>query len=296
MSQGNKITKAVIPAAGLGTRFLPATIAQPKEMLIIVDKPVIQFVVEEAVAAGIKDILIVTGRSKRAIEDHFDPSPELEKMLVEKKKNDILKAVKYVSNLANLYFVRQKRQLGLADAIYQAKSFVGSDPFVVLLGDTLIKSNGGSCNLKQMINIFRDSGKPCVAVEEVAQKLVSRYGIIKGEEVKKRIYKVNDLIEKPDPQKSPSNLAIASRYVFGPEIFDLIKKTKKGFGGEIQITDTMRFLAAKNHLMAYKIDGKRYDIGNKVDFVKTNIEYALGRDDTKKEIVDYIKSSIKNLR
>jgi UTP--glucose-1-phosphate uridylyltransferase len=283
-----KITKALIPAAGLGTRFLPATIAQPKEMLIIVDKPVIQFVVEEAVEAGIKDILIVTGRSKRAIEDHFDPSSELENMLAEKKKNDILKAIKYISNLANLHFVRQKRQLGLADAIYQGKSFMGDDPFVVLLGDTLIKSNGKSQNLKRMIDIYDKTGKSCVAVEEVPNKLVSRYGVIKGKEVKDGVYEVSDLVEKPSPKKAPSNMVIASRYIFGSEIFSLIEKTKAGVGGEIQITDSMRFLAAKKQLMAYKIDGKRYDIGNKVDFVKTNIEFALERDDTKDEIKKYI--------
>lgn len=284
-----KITKALIPAAGMGTRFLPATIAQPKEMLIIVDKPVIQFVVEEAVAVGIRDILIVTGRSKRAIEDHFDPSSELENMLAKKKKNDILKAIKHISNLANLHFVRQKRQLGLADAIYQGKSFMGDDPFVVLLGDTLIKSNGKNHNLEEMLKIYEKTGQSCVAVEEVPDRLVSRYGIIKGEEVKDRIYKVSDLVEKPKSKKAPSNLAIASRYVFGSGIFSLIEKTKKGVGGEIQITDTMRFLAAKNKLLAYKIDGKRYDIGNKVDFVKTNIEFALGRDDTREEIGEYLK-------
>lgn len=284
-----KITKALIPAAGMGTRFLPATIAQPKEMLIIVDKPVIQFVVEEAVAAGIKDILIVTGRSKRAIEDHFDPSSELENMLAEKKKKDILQAIKHISNLANLHFVRQKRQLGLADAIYQGKSFMGNDPFVVLLGDTLIKSKNDNQNLKKMIDIYKETGKSCVAVEEVPNKLVSRYGVIKGHEIKNGIYDVSDLVEKPCPEKAPSNMVIASRYVFSPGIFDLIEKTERGVGGEIQITDTMRFLAKKKQMMAYRINGKRYDIGNKVDFVKTNIEFALERDDTKAEITNYLK-------
>ena len=283
-----KITKALIPAAGLGTRFLPATIAQPKEMLIIVDKPVIQYVVEEAVAAGISDILIVTGRSKRALEDHFDPSYELENLLIEKGKKDILDTISHISNLANLHFIRQKRQLGLADAIYQGKSFMGNDPFVVLLGDTLMKSNGKGQNLKRMIDIYEKTGNSCVAVEEVPNEQISRYGIIKGKKIQDRVYKISDLVEKPTPKKAPSNMAIASRYIFGPEIFSLIEKTKKGVGGEIQITDSMKFLAAKNKLMAYKIDGKRYDIGNKVDFVKTNIEFSLGRDDTKDEIKNYL--------
>lgn len=268
---------------------MPATIAQPKEMLIIVDKPIIQFVVEEAVAAGIKDILIVTGRSKRAIEDHFDPSFELETILAQKKKDDLLKNLKHISSLANLHFVRQKRQLGLADAIYQGKSFIGNDPFVVLLGDTLIKSPGKNHNLTSLVNIYQKTGKSVVAVEEILPELVSRYGIIKGKEIKKNIYTVSDLVEKPSIKKAPSNLAIASRYVFAPGIFKLIEKTKSGVNDEIQITDTMRFLAKKKTLLAYKIEGKRFDIGNKVDFVKTNIEYALDRDDTRNEIKQYLE-------
>jgi len=283
-----KITKALIPAAGLGTRFLPATIAQPKEMLIIIDKPVIQYVVEEAVAAGISDILIVTGRSKRAIEDHFDPPYELENLLIEKKKKDILETIYRISNLANLHFVRQKRQLGLADAIYQGKSFMGESPFAVLLGDTLIESNNQKSNLKKMIDIYEKTNKSCVAVEEVPNQKISRYGVIKGKEIQDRIYQVSDLIEKPSPDKAPSNLAVASRYVFGPKIFSLIEKTKKGVDGQIQITDSMRFLAAKKELMAYKINGQRYDIGNKVDFIKTNIKFSLEREDTKNEIKSYL--------
>lgn len=283
-----KITKALIPAAGLGTRFLPATIAQPKEMLVIIDKPVIQYVVEEAVAAGISDILIITGRSKRAIEDHFDPSYELEELLVKKKKNDLLANLKYISNLANIHFVRQKRQLGIANAIYQGKSFIGNDPFVVLLGDTLIKSNGKNHNLKNLVNLYKKTGKSVVAVEEVVKKKISRYGVISGKEIDKSVFSVSDLIEKPSVDKAPSNLAIASRYVFTPGIFSWIEKTKSGINGEIQITDTMRFLAKKHSLLAYKIDGKRYDIGNKVDFVKTNIDYALERDDTREDIKEYL--------
>ncbi len=287
-----KVTKAVIPAAGLGTRFLPATIAQPKEMLPIVDKPVIQFVIEEAVASGIKDILVVTGRSKRAIEDHFDPSNELEEALVKKQQNELLEELRYISNLANIHYVRQRRQLGLADAIYQGKTFAGDDPFAVLLGDTVIGSKKGSHNLSKMVKAYEDSGKSVVAVEEVSKDLVSRYGIISGPEQKKDIFEVDKLVEKPEPKEAPSNLAIAARYIFAPGIFNLIDKTKPGKGGEIQITDTMKYLAKVGELLACRIKGKRYDIGNKVDFVKTNIEFALQRPDTKKEVLAYIKSVI----
>lgn len=284
-----KVRKALIPAAGMGTRFLPATIAQPKEMLIIVDKPVIQFVVEESVSAGIKDLIIVTGRHKRAIEDHFDPSLELESMLVEKKKKDVLSTLKYVSELANIHFIRQRRQKGLADAIYQGKTFIGDDPFVVLLGDTIIDSKLPSSDLKKMIDLYESTGKSVVAVEEVSKKLVSRYGIIDGKEINKGVFDVRDLIEKPDPDKAPSRLAIASRYVFAPGIFNLIEKTKPGKNGEIQITDTMRYLADIGELLAVKIDGRRYDIGNKIDYVKTNIDFALRDKDTKSEITRHIK-------
>lgn len=284
-----KITKALIPAAGMGTRFLPATIAQPKEMLIVVDKPVIQFVVEESVNAGILDILIVTGRHKRAIEDHFDPSFELESMLVEKKKKDILQVLEQVANLANLHFVRQKRQRGLADAIYQGKTFIGDDPFVVLLGDTIISSKSNKSVLSRMIEIYEKTGKSVVAVEEVEKKNISRYGIIDGTETEKGIFDVRDLVEKPDADKAPSNLAIASRYIFSPGIFNLIERTKPGKGGEIQITDSMKYLAKIGELLAVKIDGKRYDIGNKTDFVKTNIDFALGNPEMKREISSYLK-------
>lgn len=284
-----KITKALIPAAGMGTRFLPATIAQPKEMLIVVDKPVIQFVVEESVDAGISDILIVTGRHKRAIEDHFDPSFELENMLVEKKKKDVLEILEKVANLANLHFVRQKRQRGLADAIYQGKTFIGDDPFVVLLGDTIISSKSEKSVLKQMINVYEKTGKSVVAVEKVEKKNISRYGIIDGEEIREGVFNVKDLVEKPEPDSAPSNLAIASRYIFAPGIFNLIEQTEPGKGGEIQITDSMKYLAQIGELLAVKIEGRRYDIGNKTDFVKTNIDFALENREMKTEIRNYIK-------
>lgn len=284
-----KVRKALIPAAGMGTRFLPATIAQPKEMLIVVDKPVIQFVVEESVGAGIEDLIIVTGRHKRAIEDHFDPSFELESMLADKKKKDVLEVLGYVSNLANIHFIRQKRQRGLADAIYQGKTFIGDDPFVVLLGDTILDSKSHSGDLKKMIDLYESTGKSVVAVEEVDKKLVSRYGIIDGKETKEGVFEVHDLVEKPEPDKAPSRLAIASRYVFAPGIFNLIEKTKPGKAGEIQITDTMRYLAEIGELLAVKISGRRYDIGNKIDYVKTNIDFALREGDVKAEILKHIK-------
>ena len=283
-----KITKAVIPAAGLGTRFLPATIAQPKEMLPIVDKPVIQFVIEEAVESGIKDILIVTGRSKRAIEDHFDPSYELEDLLQKKNKEEILETLKQISNMANIHFVRQKRQKGLADAIYQAKTFVGDEPFAVLLGDTIIHSEG-THNLSEMVKMYIESGKSVVALEETPLEIIERYGVAAGKSIAKNQIEVEKLIEKPKASEAPSNLAIASRYVFAPGIFNLIEKTKAGIGGEIQITDTMKYLAEVGELLGYVISGRRYDIGNKVDFVKTNIDFALRRPDTREQVLEYIK-------
>lgn len=290
------ITKAVIPAAGMGTRFLPATIAQPKEMLPIVDKPVIQFVVEEAVESGITDILIITGRSKRAIEDHFDPSSELESMLLEKKKDQLVKTLEYISNLANIHFIRQKRQKGLADAIYQAKTFVGCDPFAVLLGDTILYSDGADHNLAHMAALHQTSGKSVVALEKTPLADISRYGVAAGKMTDERIMDIKTLVEKPSIKEAPSDLAIASRYIFTADIFDLIEKTKPGVGGEIQITDAMKFLAQAGQILGYIIEGRRYDIGNKVDFVKTNIDYALRRKDTRQEITEYIKKLAEELQ
>lgn len=290
-----KITKAVIPAAGMGTRFLPATIAQPKEMLPIVDKPVIQFVVEEAVESGIKDILIITGRSKRAIEDHFDPSFELEDMLQKKNKEELLESLRSISNLANIHFIRQKRQKGLADAIYQAKTFVGDDPFAVLLGDTIVYSEGNGHNLAQMAKIYEETGKSVVALEKTPMEQISRYGVAGGKMQNERVMDIKELVEKPEISKAPSDLAIASRYVFAPGIFSLIEKTKPGVGGEIQITDSMKYLAEAGEMLGYIIDGRRYDIGNKVDFVKTNIDFALRRDDSRKEVAEHIKKIYKDL-
>lgn len=292
-----KIRKAVIPAAGLGTRFLPATIAQPKEMLVVVDKPVIQYVVEEAVAAGIEEILIITGRNKRAVEDHFDPPFELEDALLKKNKLEMLKSVQDISKLAHIHFVRQKKQLGLADAIYQGKYFAGSDPFAVLLGDTIITSSGEKSCLGEMVEVFEETGKAVVAGERLKDKRdVTRYGIIDfstdGIKTQSGVscYSVRDLVEKPEIGKAPSDLAIASRYIFNSDIFDLIEQTAPGKNNEIQITDSMRMLADKGGLFAYELNGKRYDIGNKVDYVKTNIDFALKNPATREEISAYIKN------
>jgi len=295
------IKKAIIPAAGLGTRFLPATIAQPKEMLVIVDKPVIQYVVEEAVASGIKEILIVTGRNKRAVEDHFDPSFELEETLRQKGKMELLASIEKIAKLAHIHFVRQNKQLGLADAIYQGKYFVGSEPFAVLLGDTIITSNKKTPCLKDMVRIYDQTGKSVVAGEYVRKLAdVERYGIIDFEKKVLKLdngvkyFAVNDLVEKPSAKTAPSRLAVSSRYIFVPEIFDFIEKTMPGKGGEIQITDSMRMLAKKEGLLAYQIEGTRYDIGDKIDYIKTNIEFALDRSETRGEILSYIKSKCRN--
>jgi len=291
-----KIKKAIIPAAGLGTRFLPATIAQPKEMLIIVDKPVIQYVVEEAAAAGIEEILIVTGRNKRTIEDHFDPPLELELALEKKGKTGQLKQVREIAKLAKLHFTRQNKQLGLADAIYQGKYFVGSEPFAVLLGDTIIASEHKSNCLREMIEIYEETDQAVVGGEYLKRmEDVERYGIIdfspKELNTANKIayHKVDDLVEKPSVKEAPSRLAVSARYIFGPEIFGYIEETKPGKGGEIQITDSMRILAKKEGLLAYQMEGKRYDIGNKVDYIKTNIEFALKSKETEKEIREFIK-------
>ena len=292
-----KVRKAVIPAAGLGTRFLPATIAQPKEMLTIVDKPVIQYVVEEAVAAGITEILIVTGRGKRAIEDHFDPPFELIETLKQKGKTAELAEIEKISHLANIHYIRQKKQLGLGDAIYQGKYFVGDEPFIVLLGDTIITGECGRHCLKDMVEIYNETGGSVVAAQYLQNPAdASRYGMIAYDEDKElttksetKYFKVTDLVEKPAPDKAPSRLAISARYLFTPEIFSHIEKTKAGVGGEIQITDAMRTMAKSSDLYVNRACGKRYDIGNKADFIKTNIDFALARSDLHENISEYIK-------
>ncbi|MCL2116030.1 MAG: UTP--glucose-1-phosphate uridylyltransferase GalU [Methanobrevibacter sp.] len=276
--------KAVVPAAGLGTRFLPATKAQPKEMLPVFDKPTIQYVIEEAIASGIDDILIVTGKGKRSIEDHFDRSFELEYSLQENGKEDYLKEVKEISDLANIYYVRQKEQKGLGDAIYCAKKHVGDEPFAVMLGDTITKANV-PC-IKQLIDVYNKYGASTIAVEEVPCEKVERYGIIKGNEIESNIYKIEKLVEKPSVDKAPSNLAIMGRYFLEAEIFDHISETEPGFGGEIQLTDAM---AKLNNIYGQVFQGKTYDIGNRIEWLKTSIEFAMADEKAKKELLIYLK-------
>ena len=291
-----KIKKAIIPAAGLGTRFLPATIAQPKEMLIVVDKPVIQYVVEEAAAAGIEEILIVIGRNKRSIEDHFDPPLELEETLRKKNKTAQLAEIQKIAKLAHLHFIRQNKQLGLADAIYYGRYFVGDEPFAVLLGDTIITSDNKESCLFEMSEIFATTGQAVVGGEYLKRiEDVERYGIIDFDKTALKTaggieyFQVNDLVEKPSIKSAPSRLAVSARYIFTPDIFKYIEQTKPGKGGEIQITDSMRLLVKNEGLLTYQMNGRRYDIGNKIDYIKTNIEFALENDETKSEIREFVK-------
>lgn len=279
--------KAVIPAAGFGTRFLPITKAQPKEMLPVYDKPTIQYVVEEAVASGIDDILIITGRGKRAIEDHFDRAVELELALNSSGKIlRCLKQLEDLSNMANIHFVRQKEQRGLGDAVLCAEKHIGDEAFAVLLGDTITIAKK-PCT-KQLMEIFDKHNRSVIAVEKVRREKLSSYGIIKGEAVN-NIYRIEELVEKPKPEKAPSNLGIIGRYVLTNEIFDCIKEVKPGVDGEIQLTDALRILKAKQDIYAYEFVGKRYDIGNKLDWLKSSIEIALDSKEVGGELRAYLK-------
>lgn len=275
--------KAVIPAAGLGTRFLPATKAQPKEMLPVFDKPTIQYVVEEAVASGIDDILIVTGKGKRSIEDHFDRSFELEYILKENDKDEYLREVEAISELADIYYVRQKEQKGLGDAIYCARKHIDGEPFAVLLGDTITRSDV-PCT-KQLMDVYEKYGSSAIAVEEVPVDKVERYGIIKGQKKDENLYLIEDMVEKPSIDEAPSNLAIMGRYVLDSKIFDHIDDVPPGFGGEIQLTDAMRLL---DDIYGYVFQGKTYDIGNKVEWLKTSLEFAFEQPEAKKELIEYL--------
>lgn len=283
------IRKAVIPAAGLGTRFLPATKSIPKEMLPIVDKPIIQYVVEEAVASGITDIIIITGRGKRAIEDYFDASPELENHLRDENKKALLKALQDISSLADIHYIRQKEPRGLGDAILQAEKHVGNEPFAVLLGDDVIK--GDTPCISQLIKVYQKYGNSggVILVEEVED--VSKYGIIKGEKIDKSVYRVEDIIEKPSLKEAPSNIGAVGRYLLTPEIFSYIKETDLGKGSEIQLTDAIRMLIKKGGKKVYacKLKGKRYDAGDKLGYVKAIIDFALERSDLKDELKDYLR-------
>lgn len=296
-----RIRKAVIPAAGLGTRVLPATKAQPKEMLVIVDKPALQYLVEELVSAGIEEILIITGRNKGSIENHFDYSYELEKTLEEKGKKDLLKIVNNISEMSNIYYVRQKRPLGLGHAISCAEAFVGDEPFVVLLGDDIIytdKDKGQSPVTKQLVEKYNElQGGTILGVQEVPHENVSKYGIIKPlKQIDEKTVAVEDFIEKPSVTEAPSNLAALGRYVLEPEIFSYLKETKPGKGGEIQLTDAI--LTMKNNgekLYAYNFDGLRYDTGDKFGMFVANVEFGLRHEELKDKVKDYLKDLVEKL-
>ncbi len=287
-----KITKAIIPAAGFGTRFLPFTKAVPKEMLPIVDTPTIQYIVEEAIDSGITDILIITGRGKEAIMNHFDYSFELETVLEREQKKEMLAAVQRVSKLVDVHFIRQKEQKGLGHAVSYARKFAAGEPFAVMLGDDVVYNDKKPC-LKQMVEKYEELGGTILGVQTVDHSQVSKYGIIDGEKIGDRTYKVNSLVEKPKPENAPTDVAILGRYIITPEIFDCIDRTPRGAGGEIQLTDALFLLGESQDIFAYDFEGKRYDVGNKMGFLEATVEYALRRDDLKDEFNEYLKTVIK---
>lgn len=273
----NKIRKAVFPAAGLGTRFLPATKASPKEMLPLVDKPLIQYAIEEAVASGIESILIITGRDKSAIENHFDISFELEQLLREKGKHEMFEQIRAISDIAQISYTRQKQALGLGHAIYQAKDFAGNEPFAALLADDVVDAEKPA--LKQMIDVFEKYQSPVIATMQVEGEAISRFGVIDAEEIEPNVFRIKDMVEKPAYADAPSDLAIIGRYIFTPDIFQAIEQTTPGAGGEIQITDAMRLLLKQRPFYAVKLEGRRHDAGDKLGFLIATVEYALKRKD-----------------
>ena len=284
------VRKAVFPAAGLGTRFLPATKAQPKEMLPLVDKPIIQYAIEEAVASGLTSIIIVTGKGKNAIEDHFDVSHELERLLAQRGQNDLLEQVRAISNMINVSYVRQGETLGLGHAVLMARDIVGDEPFAVLLGDDIIDS-AVPC-MKQMVNVFESYGGPVIAVQQVPREELPSYGVIDGtaEGDTGRLFRIRDMVEKPEAEAAPSDLAIIGRYILTPDIFDELEKTPRGAGGEIQLTDGLRRLKETRTLYGYRFEGVRHDAGNKLGFLKATVEFALKRDDLGGPFRDYLRS------
>ena len=288
-----KIRKVVIPAAGLGTRFLPATKAQPKEMLPIVDKPTIQYIVEEAVASGIESIIIITGKSKRAIEDHFDSSVELETELEKKHKTELLKVSQDISNMVNLYYVRQKHPLGLGHAVLCAKDFIGNEPFGVMLGDDIMVSEKPV--LKQLIEDYERQNATVIGVKQVAHDEVNKYGVIKTLSDSGKLHKIEDLVEKPPIAEAPSNLAVMGRYVISQSICPMLEKTGEGAGGEIQLTDALRLLLTSEQIYGYEFEGKRYDTGDKLGFLKATVDFALARDDLREGFAEYLRQKAAEL-
>lgn len=287
-----KVRKAIIPAAGLGTRFLPATKAQPKEMMPIVDKPAIQFIVEEAIASGIEEILIITGRNKRAIEDHFDRSLELELSLKEHGKYDLLELVQEIADV-QIHYIRQKETKGLGHAVLCAKQFVGNEPFAVMLGDDIVDAEV-PC-LEQLISVYNDLGGSVLGVQEVPRDKVSSYGIVLPKDVKPNVWQAVNLVEKPKVEDAPSNLAVLGRYVLMPEIFDLLEKTKPGAGNEIQLTDAICELAKTQAVYAYNFQGRRYDIGDKEGFLEATVEQALKRPELRDKFLEYLVKTVGKL-
>ncbi len=284
-----KIRKAIIPAAGLGTRFLPATKAQPKEMLPIVDKPTIQYIIEEAVASGIEEILIITGRNKKCIEDHFDKSVELEMELEKNNKNELLELVQDISGMVDIHYIRQKEPRGLGHAIRCAKAFVGNEPFAILLGDDIVYNNQKPC-LKQLIECYNEYKTSILGVQTVEKEDVSKYGIVDGILIEDRVCKVKGLVEKPSVDEAPSNTAILGRYIVTPKIFDILDNTKPGKGNEIQLTDALLELIKEEAMYAYNFEGKRYDVGDKLGFLEATVEYALRKPEIRDDFINYLKS------
>ena len=285
----NKVVKkAVIPAAGLGTRFLPATKAQPKEMLPIVDKPTLQYIIEEAVASGVEEILIITGRNKKSIEDHFDKSVELELELENKGKTDLLEIVRGISNMVNIHYIRQKEPKGLGDAIYCARYFIGDEPFAIMLGDDMVDNGQGPPCLKQLIDAYEDHNASILGVQEVDKETTDKYGIIDGQKLSDNIYKVKALVEKPDPDQAPSNVAILGRYIITPQIFDILGQIPPGKNGEIQLTDALEILKDKEDMYAYVFEGRRYDLGDKLGFLQATVDAALKKPELRDEFLRYL--------
>lgn len=294
MNEFRHIRKAVIPAAGYGTRFLPATKATPKEMLPIVDKPTIQYIVEEALASGIEDILIISGHGKRAIEDHFDSAPALEHELERKGKKDLLDVLRKTTDI-NVHYVRQKYMRGLGDAILCARSFVGNEPFAVLLGDDVVYHPEKSA-LRQLIDIYEERGGSILGCQVVSDEQVSSYGIVAGDATENmRLMRVFDMVEKPSLEEAPSRMAVLGRYIISPEIFAILSDTKPGKGGEIQLTDALKVLAQRENVYAYNFEGKRYDLGDKLGFLKATVEFALRRSDLGAAFQKYLRTLVKTL-
>ena len=283
-----KVRKAIIPAAGLGTRFLPATKAQPKEMLPIVDKPTIQYIIEEAVASGIEEILIITGRNKKSIEDHFDKSVELEMELEKAGKQEMLDLVRGISDMVDIHYIRHKEPRGLGHAIHCAKSFVGNEPFAVMLGDDVVDSEV-PC-LKQLIDCFNEYKTTILGVQTVSPENVNKYGIIDGIPIENRVYKVKRLVEKPSIEEAPSNIAILGRYIITPQIFEILENTKPGKGNEIQLTDALETLIKNEAMYAYDFEGRRYDVGDKLGFLEATVEFALKREGLREDFIEYLNT------